>query len=343
MAAGDPPGQHLVVVGASAGGVEALRDLVAALPADFPAAIVVVLHIAPAGSSVLPQILGRAGNLPAVPAADGEALRGGRVYVAPPDRHVVVEDGHLCVMRGPSVNGHRPAIDPLFRSAAAAYGAHVAGVVLSGVLDDGTAGLLAVKDAGGRTLLQDPASALYAGMPSSAIEAVEPNFVGTAQEIGAALAEHASAPPDPPAPRARNGSEFVEVDRGSSEHPHPGGAPSGFTCPLCNGGLWELEEHGRSVYRCRTGHEFSVEALAVEQTEHVEASLWSALRALEEQTALHRRIAQRLARQGLAGSAARFARRADRGVQHAVALRRVLESTVLDPPLDEDVPEEAAS
>src|SRR5205085_1343862 len=165
---------------------------------------------------------------------------------------------------------HRPAIDPLFRSAAETYGSGVAAVVLSGVLDDGTAGLLAVKESGGRTLVQDPANALYGGMPTSAIEFVRPDVVGTPAEIGRALAAGATAPPtNPPLRQVGNGNEFLEVDRGASEQPHAGGEPTGFSCPHCNGAIWELKENGRSAYRCRIGHEFSTDALLVEQTGQV--------------------------------------------------------------------------
>jgi two-component system chemotaxis response regulator CheB len=249
---------HTAAVGASAGGIEALRSLVAQLPPDFPAAVLVVLHLPPKGTSVLPQILARAGALPAVTAEDGAAVEGGRVYVAPPDRHLLVEHGHLRLDHGTRTNGHRPAIDPLFRSVANEYGPAGAGVVLSGVLDDGTAGLMAIKQAGGVTLAQDPADALYEMMPRTAIEVVSPEHVGTAEQLGRLLAEIAAGvPPDPPAAlHAVREEHLVEVDRGSSDDPQPGHV-TGLTCPECNGAIWLDESGAVPRFACRTGHDYS--------------------------------------------------------------------------------------
>jgi two-component system, chemotaxis family, protein-glutamate methylesterase/glutaminase len=321
---------HTVVVGASAGGVEALRQLVSALPSDYPAAVLVVLHVAPIATSVLPQILERAGELPAKHAEDGESMKGGHIYVAPPDCHLLVSDGTLTLDHGPRVNGHRPAIDPLFRSAAEAWGDEAAGVILSGVLDDGTAGLMAIKRAGGVTLAQDPDEALYAMMPRNAIEHVHPDRIAGAHDLGLALAQLASSPP--PNGRARRGQEtdedaFVEVDRGSSDSPQPG-LSVGLSCPECNGGMWEVDADGVTSYRCRVGHEFSADAFASGQTERVEAALWTALRALEERAALHRRIATRQRGHGNSRTAERYERNADRSVEHAVVLRRMLQRYV---------------
>jgi len=178
----------VVVVGASAGGVEALKQLVCGLPAGYGAAVLIVLHVPPAGTSVLPQILERAGRLPAAHGRDGEPLERGRIYVAPPDLHLTVEADAIRVVDGPKENGVRPAIDPLFRTAARAYGERVAGVILSGSLADGTAGLAAVKEAGGLTVVQDPSEASYAAMPSSAIDLVGPEHVLPVAAIASLLA-----------------------------------------------------------------------------------------------------------------------------------------------------------
>jgi two-component system chemotaxis response regulator CheB len=182
-------GHDIVVVGASAGGVEALSRLVRDLPADFPAAVFVVLHVPASGTSVLPTILDRTGPLPAAHAVEGEQIRAGSIYVAPPDRHVLIRSAAVRVERGPKENGARPAIDPLFRSAASAYGPRVVGVILSGTLRDGTIGLAAVKLQGGTTIVQDPEDALYPAMPRSAIGEVGPDAILPAAEIGAALVE----------------------------------------------------------------------------------------------------------------------------------------------------------
>jgi two-component system, chemotaxis family, protein-glutamate methylesterase/glutaminase len=244
------------VVGASAGGVEALRELVSQLPSSYEGALLVVLHVAPLGTSVLPQILARAGEIEATHAVDGEVVKAGHIYVAPPDRHLRVEDGRLTLDRGPRINGYRPAIDALFRSAADAWGRRAVGVVLSGVLHDGTAGLLAIKRRGGTAYVQDPHEALYPGMPRNAMELVKPDLIADARALGRALAKLAADPPDP---------------------------PRALTCPECNGAVWETVTEGLPRYRCRAGHEFGSDAFDVEQAERVEAALWTRLHALEQE------------------------------------------------------------
>jgi two-component system, chemotaxis family, protein-glutamate methylesterase/glutaminase len=317
---------HAVAIGASAGGVEALRHLISALPADFPAAVLVVLHLPTHATSVLSQILARAGRLPAVEATDGAVLEGGHIYVAPPDCHLLVVDGKVCLQHGPRINGHRPAVDPLFKSVAATYGESGAGVVLSGVLDDGTAGLMAIKQAGGLTLAQDPAEALYEMMPRTAIEIVAPDHIGTAQELARVLSEQAAPlPPDLPQTAPQPPQEHLaEVDRGSSDNPQPGTA-TGLTCPECNGGIWLDESQGIPRFACRTGHAFSIESFAAAQGQRVEAALWTALRTLEERAALYRRMAARQRESGNARMSERWAVRAESAVQHGFVLREVIE------------------
>ena len=282
----------IVVIGASAGGVEALRRLIAALPQAFAASVFVVLHVPSNSHSALPQILQRAGKLPVRHASDGEIFRPGVVYVAPPDAHLLVKPGHLSLLHGPTENGHRPAIDPLFRSAAAAYGPRVIGVILSGVLDDGTSGLLTVSQAGGITVVQSPDDALYPSMPSSAMHSVPVDVVASCDEIGAALQRLSMHPsPDPvevavPAPerdyteRALRGGGELEMR----------GRPSRFTCPDCGGALWESTEEGTSKFRCRVGHSWTSMALLEEQSSALEQALWTALRTLAERADLARRM-----------------------------------------------------
>jgi two-component system, chemotaxis family, protein-glutamate methylesterase/glutaminase len=316
---------HTAVIGASAGGVEALRDLVAELPPDYAGALLVVLHVAPAGTSVLPQILSRAGDVPAAHAEDGEPIQAGRIYVAPPDRHLLVADGHLSLDRGPRIHGYRPAIDSLFRTAAEAWGRNVVGVVLSGVLDDGTAGLRAIKRRGGLAFVQDPEEALYGAMPRSAIEFVKPDLIASASKLGRAIAEIASTPPEPlQSVRYVPDATFVEVDRGASDSPQPG-APTGLTCPECNGGIWEHVVDGLPRYACRVGHTYGPEAFNLEQSERVEAALWTALRALEERGALLRRIAARQHANGNDRAAEKYSERADQSVQNALVLRELIQ------------------
>jgi two-component system, chemotaxis family, protein-glutamate methylesterase/glutaminase len=322
-------GHEIVVIGASAGGVEALRTIAAGLPGDLPAAVFVVLHLPSGGTSVLPAILQRAGDLPASSALDGEPVEPGRIYVAPPDHHLLVDDDVVRLARGPRENGHRPAIDTLFRSAARSYGSRTIGVVLSGVLDDGTAGLATIKAAGGPTIVQDPDDALYAAMPRAAIAYVDPDHVVDADAIPELVVRLTKEPPRPEADPPGGSDDVLEetlvaVDRGSSDQPQPG-EPSGFTCPECSGGLWEARENGVPRFRCRTGHQFSVETLLSEQSQSVEAALWSALRALEERAAMAREMAVRFNRRGHRVTSARWERRADQAVHQAVVVRDLLQ------------------
>jgi two-component system, chemotaxis family, protein-glutamate methylesterase/glutaminase len=320
------PDHGIVVVGASAGGVEALTDLTASLPGDLPAAVFVVLHLPATGTSALPEILRRHGPLPAAHVKDGEPIQPGRVYVAPPDHHVLLRTGHVHLSRGPRENGHRPAIDPLFRSAAREYATRVIGLVLSGALDDGTAGLLAIKSRGGTAVVQDPADALYPGMPGNALEQVQVDHVAAAASMGKLLARlitDQAVPPADPAPRAMQ----VEVEmEGFSleafEGNHPG-RPSGFSCPDCNGVLWQIQDGGLERYRCRVGHAWSPESLLTQQSEALEAALWIALRSLEERAALARRLAEPARRRGHSITATRFEEQAAEA-EHAARLVRDL-------------------
>jgi two-component system chemotaxis response regulator CheB len=282
---------HTVVVGASAGGVEALRRLVAELPPDFPASVFVVLHLPPNSHSALPQILERAGQLPVHHAVDGEAPVPGVIYVAPPDAHLILHHHRVSLLHGPTENGHRPAIDPLFRSAAAAYGPRVIGVILSGALDDGAAGLLAVSRAGGITMVQSPADALYPSMPLSALDAVPVDVVADVDVLSDRLVELTHRPlprmarmPDGPhadyTERALEGGGAFEMN----------GRPSRFTCPDCGGSLWESVEETETKFRCRVGHAWTAAALLHQQADTLEQALWTALRALAERADLARRM-----------------------------------------------------
>jgi two-component system, chemotaxis family, protein-glutamate methylesterase/glutaminase len=321
------PDHGIVVVGASAGGVEALIDLAASLPGDLPAAMFVVLHLPATGTSALPEILRRHGPLPAAHVQDGEPIQPGRVYVAPPDHHVLLRTGHVHLSRGPRENGHRPAIDPLFRSAAREYATRVIGLVLSGALDDGTAGLLAIKSRGGITVVQDPADALYPGMPGSALEHVPVDHVAAAASMGKLLARlivDLSEPPTAPAPsdmQVEVEMEGFSLEAFEGNHP---GRPSGFSCPDCNGVLWQIQDGGLERYRCRVGHAWSPESLLTQQSEALEAALWVALRSLEERAALSRRLAEPARRRGHSITATRFEEQATEAQQAARLVRDLL-------------------
>jgi two-component system chemotaxis response regulator CheB len=327
-------GCSLVVVGASAGGVEALQRFAHALPADFAAPVLVVLHASPLGRSYLPEILSRAGRLPATHAQDGMPMESGHIYVAPPDSHLVVADGSLALAQGPRENGHRPAIDPLFRTAATAYDSHVAGVILSGTLDDGTVGLHCVKRAGGTTLVQDPEDALYRDMPANAIAYVHPDYVQPVEDLVDTLVRlTASGSVDPDT----NGGMVSPADDLVDAAPAPGaemaqpGELMAFSCPECGGTLWETEAGGTTSYRCRVGHAYTLNNLLVRHGETVERALWTAYRALEERAAMSRRVARRLAERGRAESSERFERQAEIAVTRASELKQVLDAFQTDP------------
>ena len=315
-----PTGRDIVVVGASAGGVEATQQLASHLPADLGASVFVALHVPPAGKSVLPHIIERSGSLPATHAVDGEPIEHTRVYVAPPDHHLELVPGFVRLTRTPPQNGHRPAIDRLFTSAADAYGSRVTAVILSGALDDGSVGLSDVDNAGGAALVQDPAEALYPDMPLSASLYVPSAQVMSIPELAARIVELTQEPPPLRAPVAPS------VDRSWAELAGEEHDPAGiFTCPECNGPLLEDERDGVLKFRCRVGHVYSAESLAAAQGQGVEEALWTALRALEERIELAGRLSRRFAMRGRHVTAARYERRARDARQQAETLRTALE------------------
>ncbi|HKF22827.1 MAG TPA: chemotaxis protein CheB [Candidatus Angelobacter sp.] len=309
-------------MGGSAGAVERMQQLVRCFPRDLPAAVFIVLHVSAEDPGLLPAILSRAGPLPAKHPRDREAIRSGQIYVAPSDRHLTIEDGVVRVMRGPRENRHRPAIDPLFRTAARVGGARVIGVVLSGRLDDGTAGLHAIRRRGGVALVQDPADAASPQMPESALKYGGADFVLPASALGPKIVElvcrrgmmkETESSPE----SVRTGNENLRVsapDEGS-------GTPSVFACPECHGVLWELKEGELVRFRCRVGHAFTTAHLAEEQRHHVEASLWAAERALEEKAALATRISDAMPD---TATKQRFMDQADADRKHADVIKEML-------------------
>ncbi|HEY2140268.1 MAG TPA: chemotaxis protein CheB [Chthoniobacterales bacterium] len=266
----------IITIGASMGGVEALQSLLAGLPANLQAAVFIVLHIGAANSN-LPQILSRCGRLPAMHPTDGQPIVKGTVYVAPPDRHLLLAPDHINLSPGPKENRTRPAVNPLFRSAAWTFGPRVAGVILTGTLDDGTAGLAEIKRRGGVAIVQDPLTAFSPSMPENAIEHVDVDYIVALDEMAALLTRVASQQRKEPALMP---DETVEK------------ILSELTCPECRGPLWEERQDRIVEYRCRVGHAYSPLALARDQRETVERSLWSALVALEESVDIAERLAE---------------------------------------------------
>ena len=318
--------RNIVVVGASAGGVSALQRLAADLPPSFPAVILVVLHVG-SNPSHLPALLAAAGPNSAAHAQDGEAIRTGHIAVAPPDHHLLLNDGCLRLTRGPKENFARPAIDPLFRSAALSYGPRVIGVILTGNLDDGTAGLQAIKVCGGLAVVQDPNSAFAPSMPQSALMYVDVDHCVSLESLGKTLRTLVTQ---------RSPERQAAPDQLRHEQaPHTGtvnamedlkavGTPSALVCPECGGGLWEINQASPPRYRCHTGHGYSLRSLENAMNETTENVLWSAVRALQERAVVTRRVAT--VRQGLerADEARIDAARADTDERYAAELRKLI-------------------
>ncbi|EYB69455.1 CheY-like receiver domain/methylesterase domain-containing chemotaxis response regulator [Deinococcus phoenicis] len=313
--------------------MEALSALVARLPADFPAALFVVLHIAPHSPSALPRILSRASALPAVHPEDGEVFRPGHIYIAPPDHHLLIDGDRVAVKKGPRENRFRPSVDALFRSAAYTHGAGVIGVVLSGLLDDGTSGLWTIKRLGGTALVQDPAEALFDPMPRSALQHVQIDAVLPASEIAGRLVRLVQAPrPEAPAP----GLTGEERERLRAEVPIAAkdsayrlgimalGKLSPFTCPECQGVLVQVEEGTLTRFRCHTGHAYTADALLADLTEATEAQAYQVIRGLEETALLLRQLSGRFEETGEPQTARAFLEQACRAERRTETLRSVI-------------------
>jgi two-component system chemotaxis response regulator CheB len=321
------PIPHIVVVGTSGGGIEALRTLVSGLPADFQPPICVVLHTSPQAPGILADILNRAGPLNATNAVNGERLQPGRIYVAPPDYHLIVEPGKVRVTKGPRENRFRPAIDPLFRSAAQVHGPAAIGVLLTGSLDDGTAGLWAIKQLSGTAIVQDPADALFSSMPQNAINHVQVDHIVPLARIAPLLVELASSPveePRAPVPETvdievKIAMEHNAIDAGLARI----GEPSFFACPECHGVLLQIKEGARTRFRCHTGHAYSVASLLAAIDEGIEESLWIAIRALEEGQLLMGRMAEHV-RIHDAQEGDRLCARADEARRQSDVIRRLV-------------------
>jgi len=324
-----------VVLGGSAGAVEALIKIAHGLPADLGAPVLVVVHVSPTVESHLPEILTRAGPLPARHAKHGEELEPNRIYVAPPDHHLLVADGRVRVLRGAAENGHRPAIDPLLRSAALAYRERLVAVIVSGMLDDGSAGAQAVAHLGGSVVVQDPSDATFPDMPRNVIKVDHPHAVLPLSEIPGVVARLVKEP------RARRRENEVEdemrleaayavMDVDAIERPDGVGGRSPFGCPTCGGVLWEAPQSDQLRFRCRIGHAFGAETLLAEQGRSIEDALGAAVRALQERADLARRVARRI-RSGAPGRAERYDRIVAESERDALVIRRVL--------LDHDSPD----
>lgn len=318
--------RDIVVIGASAGGVRALRTLVAGLPADVAASFFVTIHVTPHAPSLLPELLSRGGPLPAKHPANEERVQRGRIYVAPPDRHLLLRRGRIELSHGPRENGARPSVDPMFRSAAREFGARVIGVVLSGSLDDGTAGLRAVKARGGVAVAQSPETAAVPEMPRNAIADGIVDHVVPLDQLAERLVELIRLP----APTAAIGTSTLEaeaqlakVSRGIAYGWQPG-VPSDFSCPDCGGVLRFVPDETSGHLRCHVGHAWNQQALLAAQVERVEESLWAALRSLEEHAKLTRRVRDDFRHRGHPQLVANMDEKLGEIEHHAAEIRKLL-------------------
>jgi len=285
--------RDILAVGTSAGGVEALIHVAKGLPPNLPASVLLTIHLPSHARSALDDVLTRAGQLPASFAEEGEVVRKSRIYIAPPDRHLLLDGDRLSLGEGPRENNARPAVDPMLRSAAVCCGPRTIGVVLTGTLGDGASGLWAVRHAGGITVVQDPKDAAFAEMPLTALNRAKPDHIVRLADIPALLAKLAHQPAGEAKPLPRSIGYEVEIARGGQsgmEEMDAIGRRSVLGCPDCGGVMWEIAEGEVSRFRCHVGHTYTAELMSLALDENLRRALASATRALEERTALARKL-----------------------------------------------------
>ena len=337
--------KNIIVIGASAGGVTALRDVVRGLPPDFDASVFIVLHISRDVPSLLAEILQRETTLTVRQATDDAPIRPRHIYVAPPDHHLIVDVERMSLTRGPRENRARPAVDVLFRSAANAHRRGVVGVVLTGALDDGTAGMWAVKFRGGTTVVQDPREAVCPSMPQSVLRYVSVDHVVSLSEVAPLLVRLASEPVTMSAEGALTSrpldveDQIARGDRAFELSVLGLGPVSPYTCPECHGVLVQIKEGGVPRFRCHTGHAYTLQNLFAEVNEAVEVSLWNTLRTLDESVMLLDHLAQHARDQGVPADAVeRFTRRAQDVLRMTETLRQITQNPILQNVESEDPP-----
>ena len=331
--------RSIIVIGASAGGFEALKTLVAGLPAEFQASIFVVWHVSPDVRGVLPQVLNRFGTVPAAHAVDGEKIVENRIYVAPPDHHLLVERGNVRVTRGPKENRFRPAVDPLFRSAAYAYNNRVIGVILSGALDDGTAGLWTIKRRGGLAVVQDPLDAEVPSMPQNALREVAVDYKVPITEMADLLVRLSSEEVGENAGNemietGENEKTEIEIRIAAEKSAFEAGVMklgvlTPFTCPECHGVMSRLRDGNIQRYRCHTGHAFSADALLAGVTENIEESLYNVIRGVEESVMLLNHLGDHFAEINQPKLAAVYFKKANEAETRVDSIRQVALSNEL--------------
>ncbi len=336
-----------VVIGASAGGVQALKTLVEGLPANLPAAVLIVLHIPAEPPSFLPAILARESALPVAHAVDNEQIVPGRIYVAPPNHHLLIEKKRIRLVHGPKENLHRPSIDALFRSAARWAGPRTIGVILTGARDDGASGMRTIQKRGGITVVQDPAEAPFPSMPMSVMQDIKVDYSLPLCEIAPLLARLARqtaeeqgrySVPENIEIEARITQQDMESDEMIASIEKLGKV-SKLTCPDCHGALWEINDDDMLRFRCHVGHGYSADALSDGQSQMLEVALWSAVRALEEQMLLARRIVDRARKANHTRAVRMFEKRAEDAEAHSSAIRKLLvlgkKGAIAEPPIQQ--------
>jgi two-component system chemotaxis response regulator CheB len=323
--------KRVVVIGTSAGGLSALRSLVSQLPADFMAAIFIVQHMSPSSSGdILVRALQNSARLRCKLAEDQQTFGKGDVLVAPPDHHLLLKKGHVLVTKGARENRSRPAVDSLFRSAAVAYGRQAIGILLTGNLDDGTAGMAAIQNCGGICIVQDPASADYPDMPRSALQNVRIDHCVPLSEMGALLQNLLSrpqgkgnSPPENTVLEAKIAERVLSDIHGVSRI----GDQVPYNCPNCGGVLWQIAKSKEHRYRCHTGHSFTASSLEASQLERIEETLWICLRMLEERRNLLNATARREQTKGFSKVASLQRQRATETGDHIDRIREMLRTS----------------
>lgn len=318
---------RVVVIGTSTGGLEALKVVLAGLPADFPAAVLVVMHVG-SHPSALPRLLGSKCALAVRHAEHLETIEPGSVLIAPPDRHLIVDGQQVRLSHGAKENHTRPAIDPLFRSAAMSFRSKAIGVILTGDLDDGTVGLQAIEASGGRTIVQDPSDAVAPSMPLSALEYVGVDFKLPLAAIADALIDltQQSDQPEPvamPTDDRDKDARLPKVGVPAIESMQALGKLSPFTCPECHGALWLVNPHPEQ-YRCHTGHAYTARAMAAAQDHGIEEAIWAAIRALNEKELLLKRFTESALNHNRDAAAAEYQHTAEQVRRNAEVLRAML-------------------
>jgi two-component system chemotaxis response regulator CheB len=322
--------RNIIVIGASAGGFDALKTLVRSLPADLEASIFIVWHMPPDVRGLLPAVLNKFETVPAANANDGEEIRPNRIYVAQPDRHLLIEDGHVRVTKGPKENRFRPAVDPLFRSAAYSHGPKVIGVVLSGALDDGTSGLWTVKHHGGIAIVQDPKDAEVPSMPENAAREVEVDYSVPVSEMGPLLTRLVAEEIETSEAVMEDDKQLeTEVKIAAQDSAFESnimsfGELSPYACPDCHGVMSKLMDGKRPRFRCHTGHAYSADSLLATVTESIEESLWNSIRGIEESIMLLNHLGEHFSQDGKTNLAMLYFQKAREAQERADILRQAV-------------------